>query len=415
MYFRSLQIFRGFAALAVVLFHINHYATEGFFKDPNTIFRWCGPVFSHGCWFFFVVSGFLMGYLVDSGYRHFLSRRMIRIYSTFWAVVALVFVGKWILLGVKPFGLKTGVPMTLLPFGRYVIKGLNTDYPLTVEWTLVYEIVFYLVCAVFANRWMRRYFLPFLVAWLAVLMVMPFLYAYVGLRAVQNDHWALTAEPYFHAIKDYQLPLWNEMFLSPFNAMFVVGGIGFYIFKRLPALSWHWPVASLVPAAFLYYFSEMLFTYGWMQRFAAYTGMDWTILKLLLHSTGFLMIIFAFSAWERGKGKPVRKNALEHFGDYSYALYLIHVPVITTLFYIVNPEKVNHSGLCLLALLLAVTAGSLVGAADMAMQDGLKWAQNRLWAAIARAFAKCKSQRAEEAQMGVPAVPAADGVPAAGE
>jgi exopolysaccharide production protein ExoZ len=53
MYFRSLQIMRGLAALAVVLYHVNAYLGI-FCNAPSTPFRVFDVNFSHGVWFFFI-------------------------------------------------------------------------------------------------------------------------------------------------------------------------------------------------------------------------------------------------------------------------------------------------------------------------------------------------------------------------
>jgi hypothetical protein len=53
-------------------------------EKPDTYFRFFGVQFSMGVWFFFVLSGFLMSYLIDTGSDRFLIRRLVRIYPTYW-------------------------------------------------------------------------------------------------------------------------------------------------------------------------------------------------------------------------------------------------------------------------------------------------------------------------------------------
>jgi len=86
MYFRKLQVLRGLAALAVVLDHVHEYLLILSGK-PDTYFRFFGVQFSMGTWFFFVLSGFLMSYLIDTGSDRFLIRRLVRIYPTYWLAV----------------------------------------------------------------------------------------------------------------------------------------------------------------------------------------------------------------------------------------------------------------------------------------------------------------------------------------
>ena len=156
MYFRSLQIMRGWAAIAVVLFHVNCYLKIIGGKS-DTIFRLFDENFSYGAWFFFVLSGYMMAYLIDTSYPRFLFRRLARIYPTFWLAVVITLVAKVLIFGsVNQPRLLSG--LSLLPAGA----KHPGRYPLGIEWTLIYEIFFYAVCSVFATRRLRRYFPHFL-------------------------------------------------------------------------------------------------------------------------------------------------------------------------------------------------------------------------------------------------------------
>lgn len=59
--------------------------------------------------------------------------------------------------------------MSLLTFGPI-------QYTLNVEWTLIYEVFFYLVCSVFAIRTWKKAFLPFLIVWGAGIAVVFYVY-----------------------------------------------------------------------------------------------------------------------------------------------------------------------------------------------------------------------------------------------
>jgi exopolysaccharide production protein ExoZ len=86
MYFRKLQVLRGLAALAVVLYHVHEYLLILSGKT-DIYFNLLGVQFSMGAWFFFVLGGFLMSYLIDTGSDRFLIRRLVRIYPTYWLAV----------------------------------------------------------------------------------------------------------------------------------------------------------------------------------------------------------------------------------------------------------------------------------------------------------------------------------------
>jgi exopolysaccharide production protein ExoZ len=67
----------------VVLFHTHAYLIL-IGGNPDTYFRFFDVRFSYGAWFFFVLSGFPMAYLIDTGYERFLIQRLVRIYPPYW-------------------------------------------------------------------------------------------------------------------------------------------------------------------------------------------------------------------------------------------------------------------------------------------------------------------------------------------
>jgi len=144
MYFRSLQILRGLAAVAVMLCHVYSYlpvtvggTITGSGGTP-TLFRFIpAGEFSMGASFFFALSGFLMAYLIDIEYKNFLLRRLIRIYPAFiLAVLAQVCVRRIFEKCAVPSGLWQ--TLSLLPLNI----GHRPPSPLCIEWTLIYEIFF---------------------------------------------------------------------------------------------------------------------------------------------------------------------------------------------------------------------------------------------------------------------------------
>ena len=138
----SLEAGRGLAAFSVVMFHASHAAdnfTSGASHTP--LFAWG----THGVDFFFVLSGFII-YFVHcqdergfAGAKRFLGKRIRRIYIPYLPVGILLGLA-YVLFptlshGNREWGWAT--TLTLLPFDR--------PASLTVSWTLVYEIIFYLI------------------------------------------------------------------------------------------------------------------------------------------------------------------------------------------------------------------------------------------------------------------------------
>ncbi|WP_051124346.1 acyltransferase family protein [Erwinia tracheiphila] len=91
----SIQILRGLAALAVVLFHYRFYLVpDGADRTvPDSLFSWGGI----GVDLFFVISGFIMVYVTDGkGYGlktsvSFIVNRLIRIVPMYYLILLVAF------------------------------------------------------------------------------------------------------------------------------------------------------------------------------------------------------------------------------------------------------------------------------------------------------------------------------------
>jgi peptidoglycan/LPS O-acetylase OafA/YrhL len=147
-HYRFLDTLRGFAAMWVVVFHLNET------RDwPPSVYQ---TIVSHG-WLgvpiFFVISGFV----VQASARRsnsvfgFLSRRFWRIYPPYLASVAIVL---GVILGTKLLaGTNDVAPLPVSAVEWLATFGLVTQ-PLTgrvdlnwVYWSLTYEVAFYLILA----------------------------------------------------------------------------------------------------------------------------------------------------------------------------------------------------------------------------------------------------------------------------
>ena len=136
----SVEVARGLAALAVVVFHAN--ASARWFGGP----RWAALTpLAHGVDFFFVLSGFIIAFVhgADVGtprrLRPFLIKRAVRLLPLLWLAVGLATIGHWALGGAVDWHVVVRSTL-LLP-----VQG---EFAPDVVWTLRHEALFYLVFAV---------------------------------------------------------------------------------------------------------------------------------------------------------------------------------------------------------------------------------------------------------------------------
>ncbi|HET8942071.1 MAG TPA: acyltransferase, partial [Rudaea sp.] len=155
----GLQALRGLAAGAVVVYHAAHF-TALRLNAP-----WLESIFNgywgyYGVMVFFVLSGFLM----ESAVRHygpskFLFHRFLRLFPTYWLLFLCLYLAQVVRL--HEFSPVPWSALTLLPLGEMY-------RPLGVEWTLLYEVLFYGVCTLLCFR--RRLFPYVMVLWLAIVI-----------------------------------------------------------------------------------------------------------------------------------------------------------------------------------------------------------------------------------------------------
>ena len=164
-----LQVYRGIAAILVVLFHLNDMSIERL--KQVTFFNLFQAGWS-GVDYFFVLSGFIMVYVHRSAIgkpdqlKSFLVKRTVRIYPIYWIITLTVLAFFLVVPGFannKDLSIQhILVSLLLLP---------QNDKPiLDVGWTLIYELFFYLLFSI-AIWFKPKYSVPILSSWLFVTML----------------------------------------------------------------------------------------------------------------------------------------------------------------------------------------------------------------------------------------------------
>lgn len=286
---------------------------------------------------FFVLSGYLMADIAPK-YRPatFIVHRVIRIYPTYWfCVLAATIFFYWLWTATRPNAdyvpniasmlLADGLSRDLLRLS--LAPMVFPDFPLGIEWTLLYETTFYLIIFCVSLCGLLR-FLPHLsVLWLTVIM------------------WAMWTQPVVQGA--YTTPSILTLPFFGINAAFIFGIIGAHVRLRarpLPALLAGVLLIAVVEAA--------------PHRLA-----------MVQVAAGLACIVMGLLALERG-GRLPQLLPLRRLGDWSYAIYLVHVPVILGTFKLMPGASAWMTLGTSLALVLLSSA--LIGTLDVAAYYRLK-------------------------------------------
>lgn len=317
----AIQALRTIAAALVVLQHVTVHVLQARGVDFRPFLK--VDLGRAGVLLFFVISGFVMAGCLREG-RAFLLNRALRIYPGFWLAAAITF----LLLG-SVYG----------PLSYLLLPHVPGAVPYSIPyWTLMYEVVFYVVTYAFIlARFDRRRITAALLAWLACVVV---------------------ASRYQQV--DLLLPgsLWT--WASPLNGFYILGMLAALYRDELARVASPW--LALVAIV------------GWTCGDALKADPMASQVTLAVAWTSLLLLGLRFR-WPA---------VLERLGDYSYGLYLLHVPLIGAVVL-----SLGGSGLRLSALYLVALVASMVGGLAFG------WLEFRLHRAVKRL--RPKAARAEAA------------------
>ena len=309
MKYLGLQLGRGLAAMLVVLHHIEGKLEAAQPELP----LFMGGLFGFG-WvgvdFFFVLSGFIITLTVQSRPQpsDFIKRRIARVHVPFWAAFAATLAVAMALPGTRAslsgFSIaEWALAVALLPSGQ-------SAPVIGVAWTLHHEILFYGT----ACLWLIS---PAASAALATALLAGSII--VGAQA---------AHP-------------AGFLFSPLHWEFLFGVIACLMHTRVSQ--------STAKLAILLGVLWMA-VWGWVQPAPNLTE-DPT--RVVQHGIAFGLICLGVAAWERTRA--VRAMALGRssssnwfatiaaaWGDWSYGLYLIHIPIILAVIKLLATTTANH-------------------------------------------------------------------------
>lgn len=316
--FETIQYLRFVAAALVVLFH------EKRFLPDDDILQAVIKEGRVGVDIFFVISGFVIAGVAARAPRplDFALARIARIFPLYaLATVAML---------VMRFALPDMTTLKSLLF----LPQANADAPsygyptLLVGWTLNYEMAFYAVMCVAIALTKRP------VLWTAA-----FFLATSAITFLWGSE---------HSLSAYQEPVlpfaWLSMVANPLVLQFVLGIALFHISPRLPQMD---GVGAVIAVLLLIATLSLALLSPWTAgNGLAGAGMFATPI-----------VAIALLVEKAARNRPLR--GLRFLGDASYALYLVHVPVIAVAARILPGTGWTEM---VLVFLLAIAGGCLVHA-----------------------------------------------------
>ena len=323
-----IQCLRFFAASFVVLYHSVAYVVVYGGQLPHSAYYYFGELSQFGILIFFAISGFVITSSVQrrtSG--DFLWLRFLRIYPGLWLAVVIVVALNIAVFGTFAWNRNTIFGLTLLPLGEVPRPLAN------IEWTLVYEVFFYVLIAVV---WMARS--NRVLGWFCALWALA-----ITAGNIVVPTWGTSLTPTFPNIA-----------LSAYNYAFIGGVFAFYVHRLLDPTMMR-TLLVLVPGLAI------------GGEFFLQTG--WRLLSVSLAAT-CLVAAMARMALVRDARKD---GVLTQWGDASYGIYLIHNAVIALVFTALPGARPAYWLAAMLGLLaIGMGSGILYGLFEHRMYGYLK-------------------------------------------
>jgi exopolysaccharide production protein ExoZ len=312
-----LQLFRGLAAIAVTLFHLDFLINERFgdrFLFDIFQFGWTGVDY------FLVLSGFIIIYTQHhhllkyspERFKGFLLKRFVRIYPIYWIVT----------LGILSFfiivpGLKNNAPITLSTIVKSFLLFPPSETILNVGWTLTFIFFFYLIFSL-------NYILP-----------RRLFFAVVGIILIGSTTQFLSIFAVSMAEN-----AWIALFFNSLYFEFVFGCIAAYFVLKYSLR--HRKTIFFIGLGLLLLFS-FLQTYEVISEVNVLTvlGIDFNINRVIFSGIPCLFLVMGAASIDINEGVKV-PEFLIYLGNASYSIYLVHSPVISALIQLISKYKISE-------------------------------------------------------------------------
>ena len=311
----SLQVFRGIAALSVLLYHIDgryRADTKGEVVQPVFAERFLGGHMGSGHLgvdFFFVLSGFIIFWIHEKDLgkpeagRYYLLKRLARIYPVLLGALCMKFV---LAMLVGTLWMKGDLQMDSLLATLFLLPAKPTF--VGGAWTLVHEMMFYMVFLLGVILG-RRVFWAIFISWVLLILGLDFTGHY------QRFEGALSYV--FH----------------PHNLQFCIGVIIALIARNHSHKIWQASIAIPAVIAICCALWSHFLTDQWEYQFLS--------IKTLFWGGCFGLLLWGVVALDRSSAF-VWPAFLRVLGDASYTIYLFHLIFVAVFKTILHKVSILH-------------------------------------------------------------------------
>jgi exopolysaccharide production protein ExoZ len=294
----SIQALRGIAVLGVVAFHalvIEKKYSGGDLLLPDFLY-----IGQSGVDLFFVISGFVMvtvtkgRFARDGEMARFLWGRLTRIYPTYWFYFFLTFA----IFLIKPNWVNSTQGHRFQFISSFLLLPGDQLPLVMVAWSLIHELWFYLLFAVFL-RFHERLLLPSLLLWGAIVTVVNLLFTVTGFSA--------GARIVFH----------------PYSLEFIIGALVAVYLSRARTSKFSARIAILIITCVLSVGLPAIYVFNLLQP-------ERTLRMSVIIGMLYGSLVFSVVMLEK-LNTFVLPKFLHFIGDISYTVYLSHILVLSAI------------------------------------------------------------------------------------
>ena len=319
-YLDILQIFRGIAALMVVIHHAVG-SLKYYHKIDYTILSHIGTFGKLGVDFFFILSGFIISYAAyykyndPKSFKNYINNRLIRVYVPYLpiGILMVLLYSYFPAFSNDSRDISLITSLTLFPHGNPA---------LSVAWTLTFELCFYLFFSIsFYSRKLWNYFV---ILWSFLILIFNY-------SPLNNFH-----------INQYPL---FRVFFSTYNIEFLLGYLLSLIIIHKIKISLKLQLLGLLLLLMFFLFPTFFPT---------------RIPNFYLNYVFAVAMLFILYVTITIFDKKINKNSiLMHVGNASYSIYLIHNPLQMIVLRLL--PKINSIVNIIISLVLVLFLSCIIG------------------------------------------------------